>query len=147
MTASPREAVAGGRSLRLAIEAQRQLNTDSRQASASLAVRVYVLRDAQGFQRASFDSLYDDDETVLGSALLKRESLHLRPGESRELVIELGREARAVAVFAAYREVDRSQWRCRGACASPSAPSARSCSRTAPAAATPAPGTATWPGC
>lgn len=111
VTASPREAVAGGRSLRLAIEAQRQLNTDSRQASASLAVRVYVLRDAQGFQRASFDSLYDDDETVLGSALLKRESLHLRPGESRELVIELGREARAVAVFAAYREVDRSQWR------------------------------------
>lgn len=111
VTAVPREAATGGRSLRLAIEAQRQLNTDNRQASASLAVRVYVLREAQGFQRASFDSLYDNDEAVLGSALLKRESLHLRPGENRELVIELGREARAVAVFAAYREVERSQWR------------------------------------
>jgi type VI secretion system VasD/TssJ family lipoprotein len=109
--ASPRVPAAAGRSLRLAIEAQRLLNTDSRQAPASLAVRVYVLRDAQGFQRASFDSLYDNDEAALGTALIKRESLHLRPGETRELVIELAREARAVAVFAAYREVERSQWR------------------------------------
>jgi type VI secretion system VasD/TssJ family lipoprotein len=111
VTSAPRETAAGARSLRLGIEAQRQLNTDSRQTSASLAVRVYVLRDAQGFQRASFDSLYDNDEAALGASLIKRESLHLRPGESRELLVELGREARVVAVFAAYREVERSQWR------------------------------------
>ena len=110
--AMPREGTGTpARSLRLSLQAERSLNTDARQVSASLAVRVYVLRDAQGFQRASFDSLYDNDEATLGSALLKRETLHLRPGDSRELLLELGRDARVVAVFAAYREVERSQWR------------------------------------
>ncbi|WP_284618012.1 type VI secretion system lipoprotein TssJ [Aquabacterium humicola] len=103
--------VAGRRTLRLAIRAERSLNTDRSQASASLALRVYLLRDAAAFQRASFDALYDHDESTLGSALLKRESLHLRPGETRELVLPLMDDARHVAVFAAYRELERNQWR------------------------------------
>jgi type VI secretion system VasD/TssJ family lipoprotein len=79
--------------------------------SASLALRVYVLRDASGFEKASFDSLYDDDEATLGSNVLVRESLHLRPGEVRELALELSGDARAVAVFGAFREIEHSQWR------------------------------------
>jgi type VI secretion system VasD/TssJ family lipoprotein len=105
------EALAGGRSLRLSIQAERVLNTDKQQGSASLAIRVYVLRDDQAFLRASFDNLYDNDEKALGAAMLKREALHLRPGESRELTLPIGPEARLVAVFAAYREIERSQWR------------------------------------
>lgn len=99
------------RTLHLSLQAERVLNTDKLQGSASLALRVYVLRDADAFQRASFDSLYDSDETILGAALLRRETLHLRPGETRELALALGSDARVVAVFAAYRELERSQWR------------------------------------
>lgn len=99
------------RSLRLRIQAERSLNTDRMQGSASLALRVYVLRDDRAFQRASFDSLYDNDEATLGAALLRRETLHLRPGEARDLVLSLSAEARVIAVFAAYRELERSQWR------------------------------------
>ena len=101
----------GGRTLRLSLQAERILNTDKQQASASLALRVYVLRDADAFQRASFDSLYDNDEAILGASVLRRETLHLRPGETRELALALGSDARFVAVFAAYRELERSQWR------------------------------------
>jgi type VI secretion system VasD/TssJ family lipoprotein len=108
--ASP-PAAAGKRSLRLMIQAGRELNTDSRQASASLALRIYLLRDAQGFQNASFDNLYDNDEATLGATLLTRESVFVRPGESRELSLELAREVRAVGVLAAYRELERAQWR------------------------------------
>jgi type VI secretion system VasD/TssJ family lipoprotein len=99
------------RNLQLLVQAQRSLNTDARNASASLAVRVYVLRDASGFQKASFDSLYDADEATLGSNVLVRESLHLRPGEARELELELSGDARAVAVFGAFRQIDQAQWR------------------------------------
>ncbi|MDR6856101.1 type VI secretion system lipoprotein TssJ [Variovorax guangxiensis] len=99
------------RNLQLLVQAQRSLNTDARNASASLALRVYVLRDASGFEKASFDSLYDDDEATLGSNVLVRESLHLRPGEARELALELSGDARALAVFGAFREIERSQWR------------------------------------
>ena len=99
------------RNLQLLVQAQRSLNTDARNASASLALRVYVLRDASGFEKASFDSLYDDDEATLGSNVLVRESLHLRPGEARELALELSGDARALAVFGAFREIEHSQWR------------------------------------
>jgi len=99
------------RNLQLLVQAQRSLNTDARNASASLALRVYVLRDASGFEKASFDSLYDDDEATLGSNVLVRQSLHLRPGEARELALELSGDARAVAVFGAFREIEHSQWR------------------------------------
>jgi type VI secretion system VasD/TssJ family lipoprotein len=99
------------RHLQLLVQAQRSLNTDARNASASLALRIYVLRDAGGFEKASFDSLYDDDEATLGSNVLVRESLHLRPGEARELALELSGDARALAVFGAFREIERSQWR------------------------------------
>lgn len=109
--APPRAEAAGQRSLHLSIQAERSLNTDRQQGSASLALRVYVLRDGQAIQLASFDSLYDNDEAALGGALLRREVLHLRPGESREMVLALGGEARFVAVVAAYRELERSQWR------------------------------------
>ena len=93
------------------MQAERSLNTDARNASASLALRIYVLRDASGFEHASFDSLYDDDEATLGSNVLVRESLHLRPGEARELALELSSDARALAVFGAFREIEHAQWR------------------------------------
>jgi type VI secretion system VasD/TssJ family lipoprotein len=104
-------ALPGARSLRLTMQAERLLNTDRQDGPASLALRVYVLRDAQAFQRASFDSLYDNDEATLGAALLRRETVHLRPGEQRELLLALGNDAHVIAVFAAYRELDRTQWR------------------------------------
>lgn len=102
---------AKARNLHLLVQAQRSLNTDARNASASLALRVYVLRDSAGFEKASFDSLYDDDATALGSSVLAREALHLRPGEARELSLEVAGDAKALAVFGAYRELDQAQWR------------------------------------
>jgi type VI secretion system VasD/TssJ family lipoprotein len=99
------------RNLQLLVQAQRSLNTDARNSSASLALRVYVLRDASGFEKASFDNLYDHDEATLGSNMLARESFHLRPGEARELALELSGDARAVAVFGAFREIEHAQWR------------------------------------
>lgn len=108
----PAPALAGPkRNLQLLVQAQRSLNTDARDASASLALRVYVLSDASGFEKASFDSLYDDDEATLGSNMLARQSLYLRPGEARELDLELRGDARALAVFGAFRELESSQWR------------------------------------
>lgn len=99
------------RSVQLLVQAQRSLNTDARNAPASLALRIYVLRDASGFEKASFDSLYDDDEATLGANMLARESLHLRPGEARELALDVSGDARAIAVFGAFREIEHSQWR------------------------------------
>lgn len=100
-----------GRALQVHVLADRQLNTDQQQRSATLAMRVYVLRDTAVFLRAGFDALYDQDEVTLGADLLGREIVHLRPGSQRELSVRLGAGARAVGVFGAFREIGQSQWR------------------------------------
>lgn len=110
-SAAANVAAAPKRNLQLLVQAQRSLNTDARNTSASLALRVYVLRDTRAFEQANFDSLYDDDEATLGANLLSRENLFLRPGEAREIALEVAGEARALAVFGAYRELDNATWR------------------------------------
>jgi type VI secretion system VasD/TssJ family lipoprotein len=101
----------GARNLKLEIRAEAKLNTDRAQAPAPLALRIYQLRDGEAFKRASFDNLYDQDEPTLGAALVRREELHLRPGETRNLEVLLGEDARFVGVLAAFRELAGSQWR------------------------------------
>lgn len=102
---------AGPRQVALQVQADRLLNTDRHNTPASLALRLYLLRDGDSFSRASFDNLYDRDEATLGAALLGRESLHLRPGETRELALALPPGAAWLAVFAAYRELGQARWR------------------------------------
>ncbi len=97
--------------LNILLQADRLLNTDLQQRPASLALRVYLLRDASSFQRASFDALYDNDDGTLGPDLLAREIVHLRPGGTRELSLPLAPAAQAVGVFGAFRELAQSQWR------------------------------------
>jgi type VI secretion system VasD/TssJ family lipoprotein len=111
--APPREAApaAAARRIQVQVLADRQLNTDTRQQSATLALRLYLLRDGTSFQRASFDALYDHDEQTLGSALLVREIVHLRPGDSRDLSLGLLPGTQVIGVFAAFRELGQSQWR------------------------------------
>lgn len=108
---NPPAAAAAPRRIRIQVQAERQLNTDKHQRSATLALRVYLLRDAAGFQRSSFDALYDNDEQTLGGAMLAREIVHLRPGDQRELSLGLVPGTQAIGVFAAFREMEQSQWR------------------------------------
>jgi type VI secretion system VasD/TssJ family lipoprotein len=93
------------RSLRLSIQAQRWVPPEELRDGPSLALRIYVLSDGYPFERASYESLRDSDQSMLGTALLRREIVQLRQGEARELVLTIGADARVVAVFAAFNEL------------------------------------------
>lgn len=93
------------------LTASEQLNIDSRGRSTPVVVRVYVLKNATAFEAADFFSLFERDRQVLGDALMLREEVALKPGESRGLdAVEL-EGGKVVAVFAAFRDVDRAVWR------------------------------------
>lgn len=95
----------------LTLVADAKANPDTRGRASPLSVRVYVLKTPGLFQEADFFSLFEKDQATLGAELVQREELLLRPGETRKLELSPPPEAKALAVLAAYRDLERSRWR------------------------------------
>ncbi len=99
------------RNLELTVQADAQLNTDSRNRSAPLVIRIYSLKTSGAFQSTDFFTLFERDQAILGADLIAKEEIQLRPGESRRIVRELPSGARILGVIGAYRELEKSNWR------------------------------------
>ena len=95
----------------LTLAASADVNPDPRGRASPLTVRVYALKLSTGFDAADFFSLYDKDSATLGADMLQREEFLLRPGENKTLALTLPAEAGALAVFAAYRDLEHARWR------------------------------------
>lgn len=89
----------------------KDLNPDPSGRASPLVVRLYALRSLTEFNKADFFALYEKDEQLLAADLVKREEMVLKPGESLTLPREYAPDVQAVAVMAAFRNVQRSDWR------------------------------------
>lgn len=97
--------------VKLSVAAGADVNPDARNRPSPITVRVYALKSAAAFEAADFFSLFEKDAAVLGGDVVSREELLMRPGDSKPLEMKLPPEAKALAVFAAYRDLDRARWR------------------------------------
>ena len=87
------------------------VNPDVRGRASPVTVRLYELKSVAPFNTADFMSLYEQDRSVLGSELVAREEFMLEPGETKVINKLLAPEVRALGFMAAFREVERAQWR------------------------------------
>jgi type VI secretion system protein VasD len=94
-----------------ALEAGATVNPDARNRPSPIVVRVYELKTRAAFESADFFSLFDKDQSTLGADMLTRDEFTLRPGDTQAINRELKPETRFIAVFAGFREVERSTWR------------------------------------
>ncbi|MES2356136.1 MAG: type VI secretion system lipoprotein TssJ [Pseudomonadota bacterium] len=97
--------------VKASLEAQKSINPDLRGRPSPVVVRVYALKSLAAFNGADFFSLFDKDKEVLGADLIDREELQLLPGQQRALEKVFPPETRHIAVIAAFRDLERSQWR------------------------------------
>jgi type VI secretion system protein VasD len=95
----------------LTLTAAANANPDTRGRASPLTVRAYALKSAAAFEAADFFSLYEKDTATLGAELVQREEVVLRPGDSRTFDLTLPADAKAIAVMAAYRDLERARWR------------------------------------
>lgn len=79
----------------------------------SIVVRVYQLKSAESFQRASLDAFWTDDIQTLGSDLVTDPiEVTLRPGEERTLKnIEISDDTSHLGVAANFFQPAGDQWR------------------------------------
>lgn len=95
----------------MTLVARADVNPDARGRASPLSVRVYALKTTSAFQSADFFTLFEKDQATLGADVAHREELLLRPGDSRGLEMTLAADVRAIAVMAAYRDLERAHWR------------------------------------
>lgn len=95
----------------VSLSAAARVNVDARGRATPVVVRTYVLKNASAFEAADFFSLYERDQQVLAEAVISREEVVLKPGETRTLDVREAEGGKVVAVLAAFREVDRAVWR------------------------------------
>jgi type VI secretion system protein VasD len=97
--------------IQVSAQAASDVNPDVRKRASPVTVRLYAMKSAAPFETADFFSLFEKDTATLGAELVQREEMLLRPGEQKAMVFKLGPEVKAVAVMAAFRDLERSRWR------------------------------------
>ncbi|MFS2200602.1 type VI secretion system lipoprotein TssJ [Pseudomonas sp. Pseusp3] len=87
--------------------------TDMNGLSVPTLVRVYQLRDDRKVQKAAYDSLLGDDDSVLSGDLLDTRAVVVKPGEGMQLNVPMDKDARFISVVALFRlpDTERNTWR------------------------------------
>lgn len=93
------------------LDANANVNPDMRGRPSPVVVRFYELKALAAFNSADFFALNDRDKDTLGSELVAREEFVLQPGDKRPLARTLQADTRFIGVVAAYRDLERAQWR------------------------------------
>lgn len=97
--------------VKISINAQPSLNPDSRGRPSPVVMKLYELKSDVAFNGGDFFSVFDNEQKTLGGDLLNSEVFQLRPGETLKLERPIQPDARYVAVVAAFRDLEHSQWR------------------------------------
>ena len=97
--------------VKASVETKAMVNPDVKGRASPIVVKVYALKSLSAFNNADFFSLMDKDKETLGAEFLDKEELQLMPGQKRELQKQFPSETRYIGVIAAFRDLERSQWR------------------------------------
>lgn len=97
--------------LTLTVEATAGVNPDDTQRPSPIKVRIYELKDSNGFNEADYFSLEKSDKTVLAEDLLAKDEFILRPGESKKIERKSNNQTTAIGVLAGYRDLPNAVWR------------------------------------
>ncbi len=86
---------------------------DMNDLSVPTLVRVYQLRDGKTLEKATYDTLVDDDDNLLRSDLLDTRAVVVKPGEGAQLSVPMDKDARFVSVVALFRQpdIETNTWR------------------------------------
>ncbi len=93
------------------VVAASDLNPSISRRPSPLTLRLYELKSETAFNRADFMSLYQADQASLAADTLAREEIVVQPGETRPYRKTLHADTRFIAVFGAYRDLERARWR------------------------------------
>ncbi|MEN8668440.1 MAG: type VI secretion system lipoprotein TssJ [Alcanivorax sp.] len=87
------------------------VNPDDNGRPSPVVVRVVELKSPAVFESAEFFALYQNEAQTLGSDLVATEEFEFKPGDVQDLKFALKPESNYVGVLAAYRQLEKANWR------------------------------------
>lgn len=99
----------------LEFESAGDINPNIAGRPSPLVVRIYQLTSYSEFEDADFNSLFENDSEVLGSDLVDKQEIYLKPSEKRTVFFETSDTIRTVGVMAAFRYYHQGQWKAAAA--------------------------------
>jgi type VI secretion system protein VasD len=93
------------------IETAGDINPNPEGRPSPLALRIYQLKSSSKFKKADFMSLFENDESVLGNGLLKKEEIFLKSNEKRTVLYEAEADTGSIGLMAIFRNYEQSQWK------------------------------------
>lgn len=97
--------------IQLQIESSNMVNLGVNGEASPVILKLYELSEPSSFNAADFFALFNDDKAILGGDLTHKTELVLKPGESKNLLLQPNDDAKSLGLFAAFRLLDNAQWR------------------------------------
>lgn len=97
--------------VRVNLSASADLNSNNYNESLPVIVRVYQLSDVKQFRNATFDQLWKADELLLGSDLIDKQELTIKPNAKLDYEFVQADGAEYIAIFAMFRKAEKNSWR------------------------------------
>lgn len=95
----------------LTLSAATDVNPTASGQAAPVVVRVYQLASTSGFDGAEFFPLFNQDQAVLKTDLVKKDEFLLSPGQKKTTTLMPNDQVTALGIFAAYRDFQNAKWR------------------------------------
>ncbi len=104
------------KTLHLDLSGRSAMNTDLQDMNAlsvPTLIRVYQLRERKALEKATYEQLLGDSETVIGADVLDQRAVVVNPEAGAQLNVPLDAQARFVAVVALFRhpQLEARTWR------------------------------------
>ncbi|MBB3324704.1 type VI secretion system lipoprotein TssJ [Atlantibacter sp. RC6] len=97
--------------LPVTISASKSINPNAAGKATSVSMTLYELRDTDNFNSSDFFTFLDASDPSLTNDISKIHEYILRPGETRTFTLKPAADVNAIGVIAAFREIDKAEWR------------------------------------
>lgn len=87
------------------------LNPNRYNRPSPIIIVIYQLKNASSFKHTDFYSIYNHASKTLGDSLIDKEQIEIKPNQTKNLKLHLSTKANYVGIIAAYRNINRAQWR------------------------------------
>lgn len=91
--------------------ADHQLNPNQQHRALPVQVNIYQLSDKDAFQQATFRELWQQDKQALGSSLISKRQVIIKPGDTTKVKITRDKNCHYIGIVALFRKPDGDSWR------------------------------------
>lgn len=96
--------------IKVSLTTSDDVNPNEKGEAAPLSIAIYELKALDNFENSDFFTITDNTNPELKEESSKLYEGILKPGETRIITLTPGKDAIALGVTAAYREIDKAGW-------------------------------------